>query len=425
MRGGGGGQPRGIVIAAQPEGHPTTLYEGARWPPAKDRVHDVPPGSELELLDEREEWVCVRWRPDRGPPLEGWAKTRNVALPGATPAPAPAPQPAPDAVALSWFEELFGFEERTGRGDYARTQEQFEPRGETQLRSLANGEVFTIGTFSTPTLQQLRDDAQRIPRAAGRAPTVTEVETGDVLELHALPENEGALFQAASQFNCLEMGNPAAVPEDGVSIYATDNTQGPACALACAAATVYRNYFVPMGRGSARSFGQTARSQMDNLDELSHRAQQLQGDDRGPFWTVSNGYTDEAGRGCLAAFGKLVARPENREELLRCVKIGLQTGAGVTFVSLLHHGFTLLLLRPWIRTFAHSCLTRCVAQPAGAHGRIPRRARPSLGAPPCRARSPRLAGLLLRPQHRLRARQAGPPHRRDVGCVGAAGDSGA
>jgi len=76
MRGGG------IVIAAQPEGHPTTFYEGAHWPPVEGthRLHDVPPGSELELLEERGEWVCVRWRPDHGPPLDGWAKKRNVRI---------------------------------------------------------------------------------------------------------------------------------------------------------------------------------------------------------------------------------------------------------------------------------------------------------------------------------------------------------
>ena len=35
------------------------------------------------------------------------------------------------------------------------------------------------------------------------------------------------------------------VPEDGVTIYSADPTQGPACALACAAGSVYRNYFCP------------------------------------------------------------------------------------------------------------------------------------------------------------------------------------
>jgi hypothetical protein len=34
-------------------------------------------------------------------------------------------------------------------------------------------------------------------------------------------------------------------PEDGVTVYAADPTQGPACALACAAGSVYRNYFCP------------------------------------------------------------------------------------------------------------------------------------------------------------------------------------
>ena len=34
-------------------------------------------------------------------------------------------------------------------------------------------------------------------------------------------------------------------PEDGVTLYAADPTQGPACALACAAGSVYRNYFCP------------------------------------------------------------------------------------------------------------------------------------------------------------------------------------
>jgi hypothetical protein len=35
------------------------------------------------------------------------------------------------------------------------------------------------------------------------------------------------------------------VPEHGVTVYAGDPTQGPACALACAAGSVYRNYFCP------------------------------------------------------------------------------------------------------------------------------------------------------------------------------------
>jgi len=78
-------------------------------------------------------------------------------------------------------------------------------------------------------------------------------------------------FQAASQFNCLEMVGPGVSPQQGISGYINDPTQasilkkkvlntvsfhsrytraltfenlcqGPKCALACPAGTVYRNY---------------------------------------------------------------------------------------------------------------------------------------------------------------------------------------
>jgi hypothetical protein len=49
--------------------------------------------------------------------------------------------------------------------------------------------------------------------------------------MHRLPENAGALFQVASQFNLLEMVSPSVTPEDGVTRYQDDHTQGPACAI--------------------------------------------------------------------------------------------------------------------------------------------------------------------------------------------------
>lgn len=35
------------------------------------------------------------------------------------------------------------------------------------------------------------------------------------------------------------------IPENGVTMYANGYTQGPACVIAAAAGTVYRNYFAP------------------------------------------------------------------------------------------------------------------------------------------------------------------------------------
>ena len=52
----------------------------------------------------------------------------------------------------------------------------------------------------------------------------------------------GAVFQAASQFNALEMVSPDVKPSHGIRIYDGDPTQGPACACACPPAVHHRNW---------------------------------------------------------------------------------------------------------------------------------------------------------------------------------------
>jgi len=104
----------------------------------------------------------------------------------------------------------------------------------------------------------LQDGAELVLRTSGRrlvaalaelpAPPTGPVRlrlrevVADVKALHADPGNAGAVFQVASQFNLLEMIGPMVTPEDGIARYETDQTQGPACAMACAAGTIYRNY---------------------------------------------------------------------------------------------------------------------------------------------------------------------------------------
>lgn len=222
----------------------------------------------------------------------------------------------------SWFEELFGFAETS----YEETRSQFALEG-TRLRSLANGRSFAVGQWSTPTLAELREQVRTTtPQGTLR---VSHELVGDVLELHALPQNQGALFQVASQFNCLEFPDPRTVPEHGVTSYAHDPTQGPACSLAAAAATVYRNYFAPVpapvpGAPARSDAGQTTAHQIDNLDALARTLGQP-----GEFWHVENGYTFSS-TAQLAAL-RTVLDKHDREELLGQVKIGLQRDVGVTF----------------------------------------------------------------------------------------------
>lgn len=76
-------------------------------------------------------------------------------------------------------------------------------------------------------------------------------------------------MQVASGFNCLEFMDANCLPEEGVTGYQHDRTQGPACSISCGAATVYRNYFAAVTTaGGGTQEGQTAACMLNGLDEL-------------------------------------------------------------------------------------------------------------------------------------------------------------
>ena len=149
----------------------------------------------------------------------------------------------------TWFGHLFGFEEE----NYNFTQLNFNlisqivPSGKKLLilKSKINKREFPIGNFDTPTLEELRNEVliNYLPTCKS---TAEHIVVNDILQMHGISENNGAMFQVASQFNCLEFITPNEKPENGITKYQWDNTQGPACSIACAAATVYRNYFTPI-----------------------------------------------------------------------------------------------------------------------------------------------------------------------------------
>src|SRR5258706_7748746 len=93
-----------------------------------------------------------------------------------------------------------------------------------RLQSLINGRRFGIGELELVSLQALRERMKSAGGLPGRLKV--GVVTGDVRHMHRLPENAGALFQVASQFNLLEMTGPEVTPENGVTIYQYDHTQG-------------------------------------------------------------------------------------------------------------------------------------------------------------------------------------------------------
>jgi hypothetical protein len=158
---------------------------------------------------------------------------------------------------MDWFERLTGFRETA----YDDTRAKLEVDGR-QLKSLVNGTSYGIGELELVSLQSLRERVKSVQGPSGQLKV--SIVTGDVREMHRSPQYAGALFQVASQFNLLEMVSPEITPEHGVTRYQYDRTQGPACAIAAGAATIYRNYFAPL----AGAAGQTKDRQFDGLADL-------------------------------------------------------------------------------------------------------------------------------------------------------------
>ena len=221
---------------------------------------------------------------------------------------------------MDWFERLTGFRETS----YDDTRRRLEVEA-GRLRSSANGKSYAVGELELVPVQSLRD---RI-RCAGGLPGRMKVRvvTGDVRRLHLLPEYAGALFQVASQFNLLEMVSPEVTPEQGVTRYQHDATQGPARAIAAGAATSYPNYSVPVGN----DIGQTSERQLDGLADLGAALSKALGLPIESLWTMRNGYALCTHAGLDAIKGHLASLTAEETDALRVtLRIGVHRDVEVT-----------------------------------------------------------------------------------------------
>jgi hypothetical protein len=195
-----------------------------------------------------------------------------------------------------WFEALFGFREGC---NYEANRDAFalSSDGLTLFcdSAPAVSKRMHVGPFETPSLAELRERCGQMPLDIPRTRDTCAGQSGadkgglrfqhlatpvGVSSLIADPANAGAVFQAASQFNCLEMTGPGVSPRQGITSYSNDPTQGPKCALACPAGTVFRNYF------SGRNYLGQGREQIDCLADVGR----VVGNVKDRIWTMKNGY---------------------------------------------------------------------------------------------------------------------------------------
>lgn len=241
-----------------------------------------------------------------------------------------------------WFYDLFGFHER----DPASVRREFSLSG-SRLRCWQSGKELQCGDLEIISLSELRTRSAAIAGGETARLRLTEL-IADARALHLDTTNAGAMFQVASQFNLLEMVSPDVTPEQGITIYENDRTQGPACAIACGAGTIYRNYFVKLDG----QVGQTASKQVDCLSEIgrhlssisapatrSHGKAALQAEERqhARLWEMRNGYALPSAEGLKRIDTQLDSMSEAELDSLRSkLKIGVQWNTQVTLQDSQH-----------------------------------------------------------------------------------------
>jgi hypothetical protein len=224
---------------------------------------------------------------------------------------------------MDWFEKLVGFKETS----YAETRENLYVEG-NELVSRVNGARYKIGTLDFISLKELRQKGLSMPKRGSKLKL--SVVNGDVRQMHRDPLNSGALFQVASQFNLLEMISPEITPEDGVTRYENDRTQGPACAIAAGAATIYRNYFASI-KGEN---GQTEDRQLNGLEDLGINLSSATKLPINDLWVMRNGYALASQRGLEAISEYLKALTTDAIDILRGkLRLGIHWDVEVTDIE--------------------------------------------------------------------------------------------
>jgi hypothetical protein len=89
---------------------------------------------------------------------------------------------------MDWFEKITGFRETS----YEDTRAKLQANGGL-LQSLVNGKSYRIGELELVSLRALRERVKSAGALPGRLKV--SVVSGDVRQMHQLPENAGALIR--------------------------------------------------------------------------------------------------------------------------------------------------------------------------------------------------------------------------------------
>eukprot|EP00930_Biecheleria_cincta_P034905 TRINITY_DN24055_c0_g1_i1.p1 TRINITY_DN24055_c0_g1~~TRINITY_DN24055_c0_g1_i1.p1 ORF type:complete len:373 (-),score=49.37 TRINITY_DN24055_c0_g1_i1:59-1177(-) len=138
----------------------------------------------------------------------------------------------------------------------------------------AGDKLWPAGIFECPPVADLRREIDQMParRPPGQACPLRAIDGTDIGSYQAaFTTEQRAMVQIASNFHCLENGNPRTPADCGylVSNYATDSTQGPAAAFGVPAASLLRAHYAFKSSGNGPdAWGQTEKRQVNLIEDI-------------------------------------------------------------------------------------------------------------------------------------------------------------
>merc|ERR1712226_882173 len=276
-----------------------------------------------------------------------------------------------------WFSVQFGFAE----DDFEKTRdngfrvEAGDNDGGVLLTSNGNKKQWKLGKFSTPSVHQLRESLQSEYDSLPEGKRLRmSIEQGDVQLFHIKPENNYATFQVASQLNCLEFVGPRVTPERGITCYAMDRTQGPACCLCTGPAVAYRNYFCGQSATKQLNLLYDAQAYLENTNSSRIPGERRDLLPRNPestltptnspsthckFVTVQGGYTESTSEALAAINWNAVSE----DELIGRMRIGVHRD-----IPVLASGWGKRLLQREDQVVTHALCSAAAVGYSRAHG---------------------------------------------------------
>ena len=206
---------------------------------------------------------------------------------------------------MSWFKSIFGFEEShlTPSNFFTYFKYTDQDYTLTSLPDFPNSNTFYVGPFECLPLSSFAI----FPQPINTSSITFKHIIGDVYDLINDKSNAGAVFQVASQFNCLEMISPKNTPSQGITQYIFDHTQGPISAMRCPGGLLYRNYI------------DILKGQRNNLDLIENYIDNKYNE----YWKVQNGYCLLKNDEKLKEFNEILKNDEKRQEIINNLKVGI------------------------------------------------------------------------------------------------------